>query len=140
VRRLRRTDIETKPSNRKTRMNSTLQALLRQNYLSFGRKAIRDLQGITLGDEPYLKFLAGELDKFAEGETRRLIINLPPGHLKTLLGSVVLTAWMLAHDPSLKIIIVTHAEHLSKTIARYIRSILQSSWFKEVFATRIKKG
>jgi predicted phage terminase large subunit-like protein len=121
-------------------MNSTLQALLRQNYLSFGRKAIRDLQGITLGDEPYLKFLAGELDKFAEGETRRLIINLPPGHLKTLLGSVVLTAWMLAHDPSLKIIIVTHAEHLSKTIARYIRSILQSSWFKEVFATRIKKG
>ena len=47
---------------------------------------------------------------------------------------------MLAHDPSLKIIIVTHAEHLSKTIARNIRSILQSAWFKEVFDMRIQKG
>ena len=47
---------------------------------------------------------------------------------------------MLAHDPSLKFIIVTHSEHLSKTIARNIRSTLQSPWFKEVFATRIKTG
>jgi hypothetical protein len=84
--------------------------------------------------------LAYELDQFANEDTRRLIINLPPGHLKTLLGSVSLAAWMLAHDPSLKIIIVSHAEHLSKAIARKIREIIQSGWFKELFATRIKKG
>ena len=47
---------------------------------------------------------------------------------------------MLARDPTLKIIIVSHTEHLSKAIARNIRTILQSSWFKELFATRIKKG
>ena len=29
---------------------------------------------------------------------------------------------------------------MSKAIARNIRTILQSSWFKELFATRIKKG
>jgi predicted phage terminase large subunit-like protein len=57
-----------------------------------------------------------------------------------MLASVCLTAWLLAHDPCLKVIIVTHAENLSKTIARNIRSILQSSWFKEVFGPRIKKG
>ena len=47
---------------------------------------------------------------------------------------------MLAHDPTLKIIIVSHAETLSKAIARNIRTILQSGWFKELFATRIKRG
>ena len=102
-------------------MDPALKAVLRGNFFSFARKAIRELEGTKLGDEPYLRYLASELDQFAREETRRLIINLPPGHLKTLLGSVVLAAWMLAHDPSLKIIIVTHAEHLSKTIARNIR-------------------
>ena len=121
-------------------MNSAIMALLRDNFFSFAHKALRELEGIKLGDEPYLKYLARELDQFAEGRTCYLIINLPPGHLKTSLGSVSFTAWMLAHDPALKIIIVTHAEHLSKTIARNIRTILQASWFKELFPSRIKMG
>jgi len=121
-------------------MDPKIKALLSRDLLSFARKAISELEGNKIGTEPYLKYLARELNRFADEETRRLIINLPPGHLKTLLGSVSLAAWMLAHDPTLKIIIVSHAEHLSKAIARNIRTILQSSWFKELFATRIKKG
>jgi hypothetical protein len=121
-------------------MNPELKALLHENFLPFARKAIFELEGTKIGKEPYLAYLADELEQFAEGETRRLIINLPPGHLKTLLSSVCLTAWMLAHDPALKIMVVTHAETLSKTIARNIRTILQSAWFKELFATRIKTG
>ena len=121
-------------------MNPALQALLRQNFLSFASKAIRELENTKLGAEPYLKYLARELDLFSKEDTRRLIINLPPGHLKTWLASVCLSAWLLAHDASLKIIIVTHAEHLSKTISRNIRTILQSPWYKELFASRIKRG
>ncbi len=121
-------------------MTPTVKALLRRHFLSFARKAILELEGTQIGTDPYLKYLADELDQFAKGETRRLIINLPPGHLKTLLGSVCLSAWLLAHDPSLKIIVATHAEHLSKTIARNIRTILQMAWFKTLFATRIKLG
>ena len=121
-------------------MDPEIKTLLSRDFLSFARKAISELEGTKIGKEPYLKYLAHELDQFANEETRRLIINLPPGHLKTLLGSVSLAAWMLAHDPTLKIIIVSYAEHLSKAIARNIRTILQSSWFKELFATRIKRG
>ena len=121
-------------------MDPRIKTLLSQDFLSFARKAISELEGTKIGNEPYLKYLAHELNQFANEETRRLIVNLPPGHLKTLLGSVSLAAWMLAHDPTLKIIIVSHAEHLSKAIARNIRTILQSSWFKELFATRIKRG
>jgi predicted phage terminase large subunit-like protein len=121
-------------------MNPAYGALLRRNFLSFARKAIREHQGTKLGDDQYLQYLADELDQFAENKTHRLIVNLPPGHLKTWLASTCLTAWLLAYDPSLNVIIVTHAEHLSKKIARNIRSIVQSSWFKEVFASRIEKG
>ena len=121
-------------------MDKKIKTILSRDFLSFARKAILDLEGTKIVKEPYLKYLAYELDQFANEETCRLIVNLPPGHLKTLLGSVSLVAWMLAHDPSLKIIIVSHAEHLSKAIARKIREIIQSVWFKELFTTRIKSG
>jgi hypothetical protein len=121
-------------------MDPKLKALLVRDFLSFARKAILELDGTAIRSDRYLRYLADELDQFAKEETRRLIINLPPGHLKTLLGSVCTTAWLLAHNPSLKIMIVTHAELLSKTIARNIRTILQSAWFKELFATRVQRG
>ena len=122
------------------KINPTLRALLRANFLAFAQKALREVDGVRLGDEPYLQYLADELEKFATGDTRRLVINLPPGHLKTSLGSVCGAAWLLAQDPTLKIIVVSHAEHLSKAIARKIRTILQSAWYREIFTTRVKKG
>jgi predicted phage terminase large subunit-like protein len=115
-------------------------AALSGDFLSFARRALLDLDGTRIGADHYLSYLARELSQFAKDETRRLIINLPPGHLKTMLGSVCTTAWLLGHKPSLKVIIVTHAETLSKTIARNIRTVIQSRWFKDVFATRIKPG
>jgi predicted phage terminase large subunit-like protein len=121
-------------------MNSTLKALLRQNFLSFARKAINELEGKPLGDDPYLQYLTRELELFADSQTNRVIINLPPGHGKSLVASVCLSAWLLAHDPCLKVMVVTHAAHLSTAISRNIRSILRSSWFKEVFDARIRWG
>ncbi len=57
-----------------------------------------------------------------------------------MLGSVCMTARLLAEDPALKVIIVAHAEHLSKAIARHVRTILQADWFRELFGARIERG
>jgi predicted phage terminase large subunit-like protein len=121
-------------------MSHEIDALLRSDFLSFARKALREVEGVRLGREPYLDYLAYELELFAAGDTLRLLVNTPPGHLKTSLGSVSLAAWLLAEEPSRKIIVVSHAEHLSTSIARKIRSVLQSPWFKRLFTTRIKRG
>ena len=126
--------------NRTRRWTLCLRRCSASNFLPFARKALRELDGVRLGDEAYLEYLAHELDQFAKGDTYRLIINLPPGHLKTSLGSVCLAAWLLGQDPSLKLMVVSHSEHLSKSIARKIRSLLQSPLFKGLFKTRITKG
>ena len=120
-------------------MKSELKSMLRKDFLAFARKAILELDGSKLGHDPYLEYLATELMEFVDGERRRLIVNLPPRHLKTLLFSVCLAAWKFAHQPSAKIMIVTYTEKLTETIARHIRSILQSEWFKEIFPTRVAK-
>jgi predicted phage terminase large subunit-like protein len=120
-------------------MNEELKAVLRRDFLAFARKSIVELSGTKIGRDPYLEYLAAELTAFVDGETNRLLVNLPPRHLKTLLFSVCLAAWKFAHEPSAKIMVVTYAEQLAESIARWIRGILQAEWFKEVFPTRIAK-
>jgi predicted phage terminase large subunit-like protein len=112
--------------------------LIRKDFASFVRKAFSDDHGGTkLGHEPYIDYLCFELDKVAKGDTKRLVVNLPPRHLKTFLAAIYLTAWVLAHRPAAKIMVVTNNDKLAEYITYHIRRILQSPWFRKVFKTRL---
>jgi len=112
--------------------------LIRTDYSSFVRKAFRHAHdNAKLGHHSYVDLVCHELGKLVEGETRRLIINMPPRHLKTFLGAKCLAAWMLGREPSTHVLIVTYSEVLASEIAYGIRSIMQSSWYKSVFKTRL---
>jgi predicted phage terminase large subunit-like protein len=119
---------ETKPE---------LRAVLQKDYASFLRRSFRTINGDKLGKEPYLDYLGYEIELFAKGKTRRLVINMPPRHLKTFAGSICLSAWTLAHKPSTQIMIITNTDKLCTDIAYDIRTILQAEWFKDTFPTRI---
>jgi predicted phage terminase large subunit-like protein len=122
-------------------MTNEINSVLRRDFLSFARKAIRGLEGTTLSRDRYLELLARELSAFADGGTKRqLLVNLPPRHLKTLLGSVCLSAWILGHNPNTKIMLVACSDKLAEKISRQIRTIMLAHWYQEVFLTRIKKG
>jgi phage terminase large subunit-like protein len=121
-------------------MNHETKSVLRTDFLAFARKAIRETEGTKISHDRYLELVATKLMDFADGKTKRLIVNLPPRHLKTQLGSVCLAAWILAHKPNTKIMVVGYSGELAEEIARSIRSILQADWFKKIFDTRIAKG
>jgi hypothetical protein len=53
------------------------------------------------------------------GKIRRLIINLPPRHLKSLMASIAFPAWCLGPDPSAQILCVSYAQ-ISPTSSRAI--------------------
>jgi predicted phage terminase large subunit-like protein len=121
-------------------MRKEAKTLLRLNFLVFARKAIKELDGTTIGDELYLYYLAMHLQRVADDEIRHLMINMPPRHLKTLLAAVCFSAWMLAHRPETKIMVVTYSEALARQISRAIRTLITSDWYREVFDTRLAKG
>ena len=121
-------------------MRNEIQRLLQTDFMSFACKAIRELEGTVISKDRYLEYLASKLTEFADEKIKRMLVNMPPRHLKTLLGSVCLAAWILAHEPNTKILIVGYSEELAEQIARSIRSILQADWFKKIFDTRIAKG
>lgn len=111
--------------------------LIRNDFASFVRRAYRYDHSKGLGKEPYLDYLCRELERVAEGENKRLVINLPPRHLKTFLAAIYLPARVLAKDPDTRIMVITYSEELAERITYQIRRVLRASWFKEVFETRV---
>src|SRR6202047_3605808 len=85
----------------------------------------------------HLEVIAAKLVAVREGKIRRLIINLPPRHLKSLLASIAFPAWCLGHDPSAQILCVSYAQDLADKLARDCRSIMMSPWYRRVFPARL---
>ena len=78
-----------------------------------------------------------KVDRGPPRQIPRLIINLPPRHLKSVLASIAFPAWCLGHDPSTQILCVSYAQDLAGKLARDCRSIMMSPWYRRIFQTRL---
>src|SRR3989440_10909079 len=85
----------------------------------------------------HIEVIAAKLAAVRAGRIRRLIINLPPRHLKSLLASIAFPAWCLGHDPSAQILCVSYAQDLADKLARDCRGIMMSPWYRQIFRTRL---
>src|SRR5712672_4797599 len=76
------------------------EVLLRHDFASFAGRCFQDLNPQTdLAMNWHLEVIAAKLTAVREGKIRRLIINLPPRHLKSLMASIAFPAWCLGMIP-----------------------------------------
>src|SRR5215831_4447570 len=114
------------------------EAALREDFATFVARCFADLNPqAELVMNWHLEVIAAKLTAVREGKIRRLIINLPPRHLKSLMASISFPAWCLGHDPSAQILCVSYAQDLADKFARDCRSIMMSPWYQRIFATRL---
>ena len=112
--------------------------LLRHDFTTFAGRCFKDLNPQTrLATNWHLEVIAAALTAVREGKIRRLIINLPPRHLKSLMASIAFPAWCLGHDPSAQILCVSYAQELADKLARDCRGIVMSPWYRQLFPTRL---
>ena len=113
--------------------------VLRSDLYAFVRKGFGTVSpGGVLLPNWHLEAMCHELAKVARGETKRLIITIPPRYLKSICASVALPAWVLGHDPSRKIVCVSYAKELAVKHANDCRAVMTSPWYHRVFpATKI---
>jgi len=117
---------------------SEYEALLRADFASFAQHFFHELNPRTLfAPGWYHDIIAAKLEAVRAGRSRRVIINMPPRHLKSHLASVCFPAWCLGHDPSAQIICASYAQDLADKLSRDCRQIIASGWFRQVFATRL---
>jgi predicted phage terminase large subunit-like protein len=114
------------------------QAACRADFYTFMTRCFADLHGSA----PFLpnwhmEVIAAQLQDCLEGRIKRLIINLPPRHLKSHMASIAFPAFWLGHRPNASIINVTYGQALSDKFARECRSVMTSGWYAKLFATRL---
>lgn len=116
-------------------------AAVRRTDLSFF--VMKVFETLHPGDPPlrrawYVMATCHALAGVRSGHTRRLVITVPPRHLKSITASVALVAWLLGHDPTLKIMVASYSQDLARLHSNLTRVIMESVWYKTDFpGTRI---
>lgn len=119
---------------------SALGPARRQHFPLFLMKVFETLHP---GDPPleltwYLKAICYSLGRVRSGDERRLVITVPPRHLKSITVSVAFAAWLLGHNPKAKIMVASYSQDLARHHSNQTRMIMESSWYQRDFQrTRI---
>jgi predicted phage terminase large subunit-like protein len=117
-------------------MNNISQSI-RTDFVAFVQRAFRQLKGERLVMDPYIEYLCETI----ADRSRRHIINLPPRHLKTTIGSICLSAWTLGRNPHTKVMVLAGSEELAEEISRPVRDLMRTEWFMKAFpTTRLSKS
>ena len=77
--------------------------------------------------------MARAFERVARGESKRLIINMPPRHTKSEFASYLLPSWFLGKFPNKKIIQTSHTAELAVGFGRKVRNLVDSAKYKGMF-------
>jgi predicted phage terminase large subunit-like protein len=116
-----------------------LQALLRNDFRPFVQKVFQTLTpGQTFTNSWHLDAIAYQLERVRRAGIKRLIINMPPRSLKSIMASVAFPAFILGLDPTRRIICASYSGELAKKHSNDFRAVLDSRWYRSTFpGTRV---
>ncbi|MES2460272.1 MAG: phage terminase large subunit [Armatimonadota bacterium] len=77
--------------------------------------------------------IADHLEAVKRGEIQKLVINIPPGHAKSILVAVMWPAWMWLEKPEWRALFSSYAADLSIRDSVRCRDIIDSQWYQETF-------
>lgn len=93
----------------------------------------------------HIDAIAEHLEAVANGEIRRLLINIPPRHMKSLSCSVAFTAWIWAQKkrsaltgPQVGFLSTSYAQTLSVRDNVKCRRLIESPWYRNGWGERFR--
>ena len=117
---------------------SDFRSILRLDFYSFIQRSFYELHPeAEFLHNWHIEGIAAELEKCRLGETKRIIINVPPRSLKSDCTSVDFAAWLLGHNPSEQVICVSYGQDLANTLASRCRTLMSSAFYQSLFPTRL---
>ena len=96
--------------------------------------------------EPHTTFVPGthvdaicdHLQAITQGRLRDLIINVPPGHAKSLLVAVFWPAWVWIDHPEMRWIFGSYRAELAIRDSVKCRTLIESDWYQRRWGSRFK--
>ncbi len=100
-----------------------LQAILRNDFKSFVIKVFQTVSNDTYLDNWHVDVVCNEIEQMIEGQNTRLIVNLPPRNMKSIICSVALPAYLLGKNPREQIVCVSYSDDLSSQLANQFKMV-----------------
>src|ERR1041385_716874 len=96
--------------------------------------------------EPSTEFVEGihvdavcsHLQAVTEGKIQHLIINIPPGHAKSLLAAVFWPAWVWIDHPETRWLFSSYREPLAIRDSLKCRRLIESDWYQRRWGNRFQ--
>ena len=126
-------------SNLESLDTNTLKLILRKSLVERQEKGQKDfLQFVKMVWPEFVqghhhKVYAEKLNRVANGELKRLIVNMPPRHTKSEFASHLFPAFFMGRHPKAKLIQTTHTGELSIRFGRKTKNLLESDEYAKVF-------
>lgn len=112
--------------------------LSRRDFATFFMRAYPVIRGGDVVEHNWhIDAIAQALDDVRRGANRRLLVTIPPRHLKSLMISVAWVAWMLGRNPTLNFVCASYANELSAKHARDCRALMFSEFYRRIFPRTI---
>mgnify|MGYP003124914944 FL=1 len=84
-------------------------------------------------DNWHIDAISEHLQAVVEGKIKRLIINIPPRHMKSISVAVALPAWTWTIQPEKRFLFASYAGSLSIRDSVKCRRLIDSQWYKTYF-------
>jgi len=94
--------------------------------------------GVEFQNNWHIDAISEHLQAVVEGNIKRLIINVPPRHMKSISVAVCLPAWTWTIQPGKKFLYASYASSLSIRDSVKCRRLLDSRWYKAHFEDTFK--
>lgn len=113
-------------------------AMLEADFPSFVKAAWPVIRpGISLSWSWHYDLIGEYLTLVKRGDLRRLIINISPRTLKSILVSVMFPAWVWASDPIKSFAGSSYSGALSTEHSVMRRTIIQSDWYRGLWGDKV---
>jgi len=95
------------------------------------------------GDKPFregwhIGAICEHLEACTSRQIKRLLINIPPRFMKSMLVSVMWPAWVWLHKANEQFLYASYAQSLSTRDSVHTRRLISSPWYQERWADRFK--
>jgi phage terminase large subunit-like protein len=123
--------------------NADALEVIRYHYAKSYRTFVRDAWKIhhptvTMISNWHIDAICDHLEAQSRGDIQRLIINVPPGSMKSLLAGVYWSAWEWLTNPSIQVVAMAANEALSIRDNQKARWLIESPWYQTFANIKLK--
>lgn len=86
----------------------------------------------------HIDAIADHLEAVSRGQIRRLLINMPPRHMKSLAVAVFWPTWEWITAPSCRWLFASYARELSMRDSLKCRRLIESGWYQRQWGDRFQ--